>query len=144
MTTSSPLAALALALLSATGCAATAMERGPTSATETRASVALELDVTASATGPSFPARLTRATTPRAADRLAYRVAAELGGRARADLNLCVGGTGAVTSVEVVRPSGISALDAAFLADARAWRYAALAAPAATACQKIEIAYNVR
>lgn len=144
MTTSIKLAVVALALIPVAGCAASAMERGTDLTAEPRAGVRLGLIATESATEPSFPARLTAPTTPMAADRLAHRVRAELGGHARADLQLCVGGDGAVTTAEVVRGSGITALDAAFLADARTWRYQPLAAPSATACQKVEIAYTLR
>lgn len=133
--------ALALALPLA-ACASTAVTRGPSVADEPRAGVELDL-VATDATTASFPARLTEASSPRAADRLAHRVVVELGGNARADLRLCVGGDGAVTSATVARSSGIPALDTAFVDEARTWQYAALAAPSATACQKIEISYTV-
>lgn len=139
------LAALALVLVPAAGCATSAFERGTDRSAEPRAGVALELTARDDrGTAPSFPARLTEASTPRAADRLAHRVAAELGGHARADLRLCVGSDGAVTSADVVRSTGISALDAAFVSEARSWRYQPLAAADATACQKVEISYNLR
>lgn len=144
MKTSSKLAVLALALIPVAGCAASAIERGPAVAAEPRSGVKLDLIVAESSTEPSFPARLTPPTTPVAADRLAHRVRAELGGQARADLQLCVGGDGAVTAAEVVRTSGITALDAALVADARTWRYQPLAAATATACQNVEIAYTLR
>lgn len=133
--------ALALALPLA-ACASTAVTRGPSVADEPRAGVELDL-VAGEATTASFPARLTEASSPRAADRLAHRVDVELGGTARADLRLCVGGDGAVTSATVARSSGIAALDTAFVDEARTWRYEALAAPTATACQKVEISYTV-
>jgi TonB family protein len=92
----------------------------------------------------TFPARLTQPETPRAANRLANRVTAELGGEARADLRLCVGGDGAVTSAKIASSSGIAELDAAFLKEAESWRYEPLAAADKTACQKVEISYRVR
>jgi TonB family protein len=133
--------ALALALPLA-ACASSAVTRGPAVADEPHAGIELDM-VAGEASTPSFPARLTEATTPRAADRLAHRVDVELGGHARADLRLCVGGDGSVTQATVARSSGIDALDAAFVAEAKTWRYEALAAPAATACQKVEISYRV-
>jgi TonB family protein len=133
--------ALALALPLA-ACASSAVTRGPSVADEPRAGTQLDL-VTGEATNPSFPARLTEASTPRAADRLAHRVDVELGGQARANLRLCVGGDGSVTSATVAKSSGIDALDAAFVDEAKSWRYAALASPEATACQKVEISYTV-
>lgn len=136
---------LALALVTTAGCGARAFERGPDVAAEPRSGAPLALTtVETDATAPSFPARLTAATTPAAADRLAHRVQTELGGVARADLKLCVDGTGAVTDAKVVRGSGIDALDAAFVDAARAWRYQALAIPSASACQKVQIDYRVR
>jgi TonB family protein len=131
--------ALALPLFA---CASTAVNRGPAVADEPRAGIELDL-VAAEATTPSFPARLTAVSSSPAADRLAHRVEVELGGQARADLRLCVGGDGAVTSASVAESSGIAALDAAFVDAARGWRYEALAAPTATACQKVEISYTV-
>lgn len=144
MTTSTKLAALVLALVPVAGCAATSLERGADRTAEPRAGLKLDLVATEAATEPSFPARLTTPTAPIAADRLAHRVDVELGGRARADLALCVDGAGAVTSATVVRSSGIDALDAAFAADARTWRYAPLAVPTATACQQVQIDYKLR
>jgi TonB family protein len=135
------LIAIALALPLA-ACASSAVTRGPAVSDEPRAGAELDL-VAADATGPSFPARLTEATTPRAADRLAHRVNVELGGEAHADLRLCVGGDGSVTSATVARSSGIDALDAAFVDEAKSWRYEALAAADKTACQKVEISYVV-
>lgn len=138
----------ALALVSLAACGARVVERGPALPTEPRAGTTLDLtatvDADAAATRATFPARLTATAAPAAADRLAHRVQAELGGIARADLHLCVDGAGAVTSASVVRGSGIDALDAAFVDAARAWRYQPLAAPAASACQKVEIDYRVR
>lgn len=133
--------AVALALPLA-ACASTTVTRGPSVADEPRAGIELDL-VAGEATAPSFPARLTEASSPRAADRLAHRVDAELGGQARADLRLCVGGDGSVTSATVARSSGIAALDTAFVDEAKGWRYAALASPSATACQMVEIDYRV-
>lgn len=138
----------ALAVLSLTACGARAVERGPSVAGEGRTGTTLELVASAETSSDvaqaTFPARLTATASPAAADRLAHRVSAELGGAARADLQLCVDGAGTVTRAEVVRGSGIAALDAAFVDAARAWRYEPLAAPSATACQKVEIAYRVR
>lgn len=134
---------IVLGLASTSGCAATEYER---SSVPDRAPTAPRLDLTvddASAT-PSFPARLSSPTAPRAADRVAARVVAELDGRARTDVRLCVGGNGAVTNVALVRGSGIDELDAALLAEARSWRYQPLAIASATVCQKVEIGYTVR
>lgn len=135
--------ALAFAIIPAVGCASSAASRGTTAAEEPRSGIELDL-VASDATPPSFPARLTEASTPRAADRLAHRIQVELGGAARADLRLCVGGDGAVTSATVARGTGIEALDAVFVDEAKTWRYQALAAPAAQACQKVEISYTVK
>jgi len=135
--------ALAFVIVPALGCASSSATRGSLVADEPRSGIELDL-APGEAVAPTFPARLTAAETPRAADRLANQVKAELGGQARADLRLCVGGDGAVTSASVARGSGIDALDAAFVDEAKTWRYEPLAAPAATACQKVEISYNVR
>jgi TonB family protein len=132
--------ALALVLIPA-GCAATSATRDGV-AVEPKAGTHVDM-VAGEATAPSFPARLTEAHTPRAADRLSHRVSVELGGEARADLRLCVGGDGGVTEASVARSSGIAALDNAFVDEARSWRYEPLAAPDATACQNVEISYRV-
>ncbi len=133
--------ALALAL-PLVACASSAVTRGPAVSDGTRTGGELEL-VAGSASTPTFPARVTEPATPRAADRLAHRVNVELGGTARADLRLCVGGDGNVTSATVARSSGIDALDAAFVDEAKSWRYQSLAAADQTACQKVEISYVV-
>ncbi len=135
--------AIALAFLPAAACAGASATRGPDVSSEPRAGLDVNL-VEDEATSPSFPARLTQPSTPRAADRLAHRVTSELGGEARADLRLCVGGDGSVASASVARSSGIEALDAAFVDEARSWRYEPLAASEAKACQKVEISYRVR
>jgi TonB family protein len=135
--------AIAFAFLPVAACATTSTTRGPEVATE--ASSGLDVDMTSEdAADATFPARLTQPTTPRAADRLAHRVTSELGGVARADLRLCVGGDGNVTSATVAHSSGIDALDAAFVDEARSWRYEPLAAIDKQACQKVEISYRVR
>jgi len=88
--------------------------------------------------------RPTAQPAPRAADRFAHRVAAELGGHARADLRLCVGRDGAVTDAAVVRTSGIAALDQALLADARTLRFQPRPARAADACRRVGVVYRPR
>lgn len=135
--------ALALVIVPVVGCASSSASRGSLVADEPRSGIEVDL-VPGAAVTPTFPARLTAAETPRAADRLAHRVRSELGGQARADLRLCVGGDGTVASATVAQGSGIAALDDAFVAEARSWRYEPLAAPDATACQKVEISYVVR
>ncbi|MBK9036943.1 MAG: TonB family protein [Myxococcales bacterium] len=137
MPTSPKLAVLVLALAPIAGCATTKARSTPAPRVAEAALVADD------GVAPTFPTRLTRPSTPRAADRLAHRVAAELGGRARADLRVCVGGDGAVTDAAVVRTSGIAALDRALLADARTWRYQARAARTAPACQRVGIDYKL-
>ncbi len=134
--------AAALVFLPA-ACASTATTRGPSTPDESRAGIELVL-VDSDATQPSFPARLTEARTPAAADRLAHRVRAELGGEARADLRLCVAGDGSVASASITDSSGIEALDEVFVDTARNWRYEPLAAAGETACQKVEISYVVK
>ena len=113
MRTSTSFAVLALALVSAAGCAATAPR-------------------------PTTP------PAPRAADRFAHRVTVELGGHARADLRVCVGGDGAVTDAAVVRTSGLAALDQALLADARTLRFQPRPARAADACRRVGVVYRPR
>ncbi len=134
---------LAFAIIPAAACASSSATRGPSVATEPRSGLQVDL-VVEDATNPSFPARLTTPVAPRSADRLSHRVTSELGGQARAHLRLCVGGDGAVSSAAVARSSGITALDAAFVDEARSWRYEPLAARDATACQHVEISYRVR
>ncbi len=135
--------AIAFAFLPVAACATTSTTRGPEVATE--ASSGLEVDMTsADAVEATFPARLTQPATPRAADRLAHRVTSELGGLARADLRLCVGGDGNVTSATIASSTGITELDAAFVDEAKSWRYEPLAAVDRQACQKVEISYHVR
>jgi TonB family protein len=135
--------ALALAIVPAVGCASTSTNRGPSVPDGSSSGVELVI-VDGDATAPTFPARLTPASAPSANRQLAHRVNVELGGVAHADLRLCVGGDGSVTSASVVSTSGIEALDSAFVDEARGWRYAPLAADDATACQKVEISYVVR
>lgn len=113
MYTTTKLAVLAIALVSAAGCAGTA-------------------------------SRTAAQPSPRAADRFAHRVTAELGGQARADLRVCVGGDGAVTDASVVRTSGIAALDRALLADARTLRFQPRPARAADACRRVGVVYRPR
>ena len=134
--------AFAIAFLPVAACAASSAARGPDVAAEAPSGVRVDM-VADDAAPPSFPARLTQPATPRAADRLAHRVTAELGGEARADLRLCVGGDGSVTSAKVARGTGIDELDAAFIDEAKSWRYEPLAADKTT-CQKVEISYRVR
>ena len=135
--------AIAFAFLPAAACASSSAARGPDVASE--APSGLQVDMVSDDAAPAtFPARLTQASTPRAANRLAHRVTAELGGEARADLRLCVGGDGTVTSATIANSSGIEALDAAFVDEAKTWRYEALLAADKSACQKVEISYRVR
>jgi TonB family protein len=135
--------ALAVAFIPAAACATSSASRGPAVASE--ASSGMHVDMTSEdAAEATFPARLTQPATPRAANRVAHRVTAELGGIARADLRLCVGGDGAVTSATVANSSGIDELDAAFVDEAKSWRYEPLAASDKSACQKVEISYRVR
>lgn len=137
------LAVLALGLASITACAATEYER--TRLPEPAQPAArLELTATDVAAAPSFPRRLTAPSAPRAADRHAARVVAERGGAARTDVELCVGGDGAVTDVALVRGSGIDGLDAALIAEARGWRYQPLPLASATVCQQLAIDYVVK
>ena len=131
---------LAVALVPLAACAASSTGRGPEVASPQRSGLAIAL-VADDAARPSFPRRLTAADT-RGADRLAHRVAAELGGQAHARLRLCVGGDGAVTSAELARGSGIAELDAALVDEARRWRYEPLALASATACQQVELSYR--
>lgn len=133
---------LALAFLPAAACAASSATRGSDVAA---APSGMHVDMSSEDAVPAtFPARLNQPSTPRAADRLAPRVVAELGGEARADLRLCVGGDGSVTSAKIAHGSGIDELDAAFVTEAQSWRYEPLAAADKTACQKVEISYRVR
>lgn len=135
--------ALSLAFVPVAACASTSATRGPDVASE--ATSGMHVDMASEEAAPAtFPARLTQPQTPRAADRLAHRVNAELGGLARADLRLCVGGDGAVTSATIATSSGIDALDAAFVDEAKSWRYEPLAVADKSACQKVEISYRVR
>lgn len=135
--------AIALALVPVTACATSSTTRGPDVASEATSGTQVDM-ISEDAAEATYPARLTQPETPRAADRLAHRVTAELGGEARADLRLCVGGDGTVTSAKIARGTGISELDAAFVDEAKGWRYEPLAASDRSACQKVEISYRVR
>ena len=142
MHTSTILPALVVGVLSI-GCAATEYQRS--SLPEGSGSAPrLELTVDDASAAPSFPARITEPSAPAAADRLAARLVADQGGRARTDVRLCVAGDGAVADVSLVRSSGIDSLDDALIAEARTWRYQPLALASATVCQDVAIAYNVR
>jgi TonB family protein len=135
--------AIAFLVLPFAACAASSTTRGTDVATEP--SSGMHVDMTSDDAAPAtFPARLNQPSTPRAADRLAPRVVAELGGEARADLRLCVGGDGSVTSAKIAHGTGIDELDAAFVSEAQSWRYEPLAAADKVACQKVEISYRVR
>ncbi len=134
--------ATVLALVSTAGCAATEYERSSLPG-EAHTAPRLDLSLGADSAAPSFPARVSAVAAPRAADRLAPRVRAELAGKARTDVRLCVGGDGAVTDVALVRASGIAELDAALLAEARTWRYQPLALASATVCQQVAIGYTI-
>lgn len=135
--------ALALAIVPALGCASTNTTRGPSVPDGSSSGVELVI-VDGDATGPTFPARLTPAAAPTANRQLSHQIRTELGGQARADLKLCIGGDGAVTSADVMETSGIEALDAAFVDEAKSWRYAPLAAADENACQTVQISYVVR
>jgi len=134
--------ALAVPALAAAGCATTTARDGLTS-DSVRSGMRLEM-VSESAATPSFPDRLSEPSAPLAAERLSHRIDTELGGKAHATLRVCVGGDGQVTSATVEKSTGIAALDRAFRDDAATWKYQALAAPDATACQQVMIAFHVR
>lgn len=110
----------------------------------TRTLAVLVISLVAAAGCAGTNARTAAQPTPRAADRFAHRVAAELGGHARADLRVCVGDDGAVTDASVVRSSGIAALDHALLADARTLRFQPRPARAADACRRVGVVYRPR
>ncbi len=137
------IAALTIAPLCILAGCASSMSPGRTATAEPRSGLSVDLEIT-DAAAPSFPQRIATAATPRRANQLATRVVAELGGQARADLQLCVDAAGRVTKADVARSSGIGELDAVFATEARSWRYQPLAATDATVCQKVEIAYRVR
>lgn len=135
------IAALALVLAPLAACAASSAQR-PLVADEPISDIEVVL-VSDTAIPASAPVRTTAATTPPAADRLAHQVQVELGGIARTDLRLCVGGDGSVTSARVARSSGISELDDVLTQAALGWRYQPLAAADAKACHNVEISYRV-
>lgn len=135
--------ALTLGLLAITGCASSEYGRS-TMASDAHAAPALDLvRLEDTSSQPSFPARVTPASTPRSVARLANQVAVELGGQARTDLRLCVDGAGAVKDVALLRSSGMDALDDALIADARTWQYQAPMS-ATTVCHRVEIGFQVR
>jgi len=137
------LAALTIAPLCVLAGCASSMSRDNTLPGEPSSGVTADLESTGDGAAPSFPARIESPETPREANRLPSRVVAELGGEARADLKLCVDGSGRVATVAIARSSGIDELDEVFTDEARTWRYQPLAARDATVCQKVEIAYRV-
>ncbi|HVV86434.1 MAG TPA: TonB family protein [Kofleriaceae bacterium] len=133
--------ALGLGLLAFTGCASSDYGRSTLPALP-HSTPAIDLVLEDTGARPSAPARLSVASTPAAVRRLNGQVLAQLGGRARTDLRLCIGSDGAVTDVSLVHGSGIDALDAAMIDLARAWRYQAV--PVAKVCQAVSIGYTVR
>jgi TonB family protein len=136
-----PIKVLLLALVPVTGCLSTT--DGGTLAAEEPSYMEVVL-VTDESAAASIPQRAAPAAAPQASRRLVHQVDVELGGRARADLRLCVGGDGGVTSAAVIRSSGIAAFDDALLTAARDWRYVPLAAPEAQACHVARVSYRVR
>lgn len=131
-----------LAMVPVAGCLSTT-ESGPLAAEEPT-DMEIVLVTEEAVISPSTPSRLAPATAPRASRRLVHQVETELGGLARANLRLCIGGDGAVTSATVARSSGIAAFDDVLVTAARAWRYEPLAAPDANACHVVKISYRVR
>jgi TonB family protein len=105
-----------------------------------------QLDLVLEDTGarPTFPARLGDAHAPALGHRLDNQILVEQGGRAETAVRLCVGADGAVADVALVRSSGLAALDAALIAEARSWRYQPLAVASATVCHQAAIGYSVR
>ena len=134
---------LGLALVSATGCAATVADRA-TLAGAPHTSPQLELVLEDTGARATFPAPLAAPTVQAVDHRLANQILVEQGGRAEASLRLCVGGDGAVQDVALVRGSGVAGFDDALLASARAWRYQPLVSAAATVCHQARVGYTVR
>jgi TonB family protein len=90
----------------------------------------------------AFPALADTPTLP-GVDPIGLHVEKTLGADPRATVGICVGPTGAVDDVRVLRGSGMAAFDHAVEHDVRAWRFAA-PAPGAPACQAATIVYRLR
>ncbi|HEU0036647.1 MAG TPA: hypothetical protein VFQ53_38805 [Kofleriaceae bacterium] len=142
----SKLAILATSIaLSLSACAAT----GTTlSHDETAPHARVQLDLSS----PSRDAILTqrRAIDPElpSADRIAHQIRARLGDHVTAELELCIGATGTVHRVALVRGTSLPKLDEAILRDATAWQFASLPGKTASTslqtCQRATLAYRVR
>lgn len=79
------------------------------------------------------------------ADRMATQILTEVGDRASLDVRLCVAPEGRVSSIEVLRGSGMAALDRSVVADAMAWQFASLPGPASVkTCEAATITYHPR
>ena len=123
------------------GCASSTTRA--TAPAEPRSGLTVDLVASDDTAEATFPARISSPTTPRAANLLASRVVAELGGEARAALKLCVDGRGRVSKADVASSSGMTELDQVFVEEARTWRYQPLAVDDASVCRQVDIEYRV-
>jgi TonB family protein len=97
--------------------------------------------VSAEQTRAAFPV----AIAPRlpSVDRISRQVHGELGDRASADVELCVGNDGKVAKITVVRGSAYAAFDAAVVRDVADWQFVPLPGPASLrTCAQKTIAYQ--
>jgi len=129
----------AIAALALTACAATGTTLAP--AEHPTGTVHLTIaPMPAPSTG--FPALAQEPTLP-GVDPLALHVERVLGKDARATVGICVGATGAVDGIRLLRGSGMTAFDDAVVHDVGTWRFAAPAADAPT-CEAATIVYRLR
>lgn len=138
----STLRCLVLGSLLLAACATTRAVVEPDASPRTGA-VRLDLVPAAADTLRTFPA-LVEARLP-GADRMARSIRHELGEAASLEVRLCVATAGHVESIAITRGSRLPAFDAAVIADARAWRFAALPGPAhLRTCEQATVTYRPR
>jgi TonB family protein len=135
---------IVIALLSLSACATSGALDHPSDPTTGRGS-SVQLDFSArgeDAAQPVFPA----AIDPRlpSADRVAPRIRQVLGENVTADVDLCVGGDGHVTSATVAKSSSNDAFDRSMLHDINEWQFEATpGAGAHKMCERFTISYRV-
>ena len=85
-----------------------------------------------------FPSRISEAKLP-TVEPLATEIARSHHGKVTSKLKMCVAASGDVEGVTLVSSSGLAAYDDAVVAAVSDWRYQA---PAAPACQKLDVSYR--
>jgi len=132
--------ALGSLILGACAAGSVATPRDTTSGARVHLDLAVRPTAEASRTFPEVVA----ASLP-SADRSARQIRHELGETASVEVQLCVAASGQVDSIAITRSSNLAAFDAAVIADARSWRFAATPGPEALrTCERATITYRPR